>query len=144
MQAWWWLSCSVVSNSCDPMDCSLPGSSVQGFSRQEYWSGLPFPSPGDLPHPGIKPGSPALQADALLTELRVSANVQHLVPSHSMRFFFQYVCTCLKEEHSCCSKQATGICLLLSLGLLRCYVLSLQITMQIHLLHIVLTFFFAI
>ena len=36
-----------------------------GFSRQEYWSGLPFPSPGDLPDPGIKPRSPALQADAL-------------------------------------------------------------------------------
>ena len=35
-----------------------------GFSRQEYWSGLPFPSPGDLPDPGIEPGSPALQADA--------------------------------------------------------------------------------
>ena len=39
-----------------------------GFSRQEYWSGLPFPSPGDLPNPGIEPGSPALQADPLLTE----------------------------------------------------------------------------
>ena len=39
-----------------------------GFSRQEYWSGLPFPSPGDLPHPGIEPGSPALQADALPSE----------------------------------------------------------------------------
>ena len=39
-----------------------------GFSRQEYWSGLPFPSPGDLPNPGIKPGSPVLQADALLYE----------------------------------------------------------------------------
>ena len=36
-----------------------------GFSRQEYWSGLPFPSPGDLPYPGIEPGSPALQADSL-------------------------------------------------------------------------------
>ena len=35
-----------------------------GFSRQEYWSGLPFPSPGDLPDPGIEPRSPALQADA--------------------------------------------------------------------------------
>ena len=33
------------------------------FSRQEYWSGVSFPSPGDLPHPGIKPGSPTLQAD---------------------------------------------------------------------------------
>ena len=40
-----------------------------GFSRQEYWSGLPFPSPGDLPNPGIEPGSPALQADDLPTEL---------------------------------------------------------------------------
>ena len=45
-----------------------------GFSRQEYWSGLPFPSPGDLPNPGIepkseiKPGSPAFQADALTSE----------------------------------------------------------------------------
>ena len=38
------------------------------FFRQEYWSGLPFPSPGDLPNPGIKPGSPALQADALPSE----------------------------------------------------------------------------
>ena len=39
-----------------------------GFSRQEYWSGLPFPPPGDLPDLGIKPGSPALQADALPSE----------------------------------------------------------------------------
>ena len=39
-----------------------------GFSRQAYWSGLPFPSPGDLPNPGIEPGSPALQADALSSE----------------------------------------------------------------------------
>ena len=40
-----------------------------GFSRQEYWSGLSFPSPGDLPNPGIESGSPALQADALTAEL---------------------------------------------------------------------------
>ena len=39
-----------------------------GFSRQEYWSGLPFPSPGDLPDPGIEPGSPVLQADVLPSE----------------------------------------------------------------------------
>ena len=38
------------------------------FSRQEYWSGLPFPSPGDLPEPGIKPGSSALQEDSLPSE----------------------------------------------------------------------------
>ena len=39
-----------------------------GFSRQEYWNGLPFPSPGDLPNPGIKPTSPTLQADTLTSE----------------------------------------------------------------------------
>ena len=55
---------------CNPMDCSLPGSSVDGgFSRQEYWSGLPCPPPGDLPDPGIEPESPALQADSLPVDL---------------------------------------------------------------------------
>ena len=56
---------------CDPMDYSLPCQAPpsMGFSRQEYWSGLPCPSPGDLPNPGIKPGSPALQADSLPSEL---------------------------------------------------------------------------
>ena len=39
-----------------------------GFSRQEYWNGLPFPSPGDLPDPGIEPRSPALESDALTSE----------------------------------------------------------------------------
>ena len=54
---------------CDPMDYSLPGPLSMEFSSQEYWSGLPFPSSGDVPDPGIKPGSPALQADSLPTEL---------------------------------------------------------------------------
>ena len=49
--------------------CQAPLS--MGFSRQEYWSGLPFPSPGDLSNPGIEPGSPALQADSLPTELYI-------------------------------------------------------------------------
>ena len=48
--------------------CQVPP--TMGFSRQEYCSGLPFPSPGDLPEPGIEPGFPALQEDSLLTELR--------------------------------------------------------------------------
>ena len=64
--------CVLVTQSClilcDLLFCSPPGSSVHGFSRQEYWSGLPFPSPGDLPDPGIEPGSPVLQADALPSE----------------------------------------------------------------------------
>ena len=47
-----------------------------GFSRQEYWSRLPFPSPGDLPDPGIKPRSLALQADALPSEPPGSSHKQ--------------------------------------------------------------------
>ena len=53
---------------CKSTDCNPPGSSVHGFSRQEYWSGLPCPPPGDLPDPRIKPGSLVLQADSLLSE----------------------------------------------------------------------------
>ena len=44
---------------CDPMDCSPPVPLSMGFTRQEYWSGLPFPSPGDIPDQGIKPETPA-------------------------------------------------------------------------------------
>ena len=49
----------------DPVDCSPPGSSPHGIFQASYWSGLPFPPPGDLPDSGIEPGSPALQADSL-------------------------------------------------------------------------------
>ena len=52
--------------------CQAPLS--MGFSRQEYWSGLSFSSPGDLPDPGIEPRSPALQADSLPTELQEKLN----------------------------------------------------------------------
>ena len=45
---------------CDPVDCSLTGSSVMGVPRQEYWSAFPGPPPGVLPDPGIEPVSPAL------------------------------------------------------------------------------------
>ena len=51
------------------MDCSMQALLSMEFSRQEYWSGLPFPSPGDLPDPGIKPWSPTLQEDSLPSEL---------------------------------------------------------------------------
>ena len=63
---------------CDSVDCNL-----LGFSRQEYWSGLPFPSPGDLSNPGIEPRSPALQADALTSELPVAK----ILPEHKPSFF---------------------------------------------------------
>ena len=64
---------------CDPIDCSPPGSLSMEFSRQEYWSGLPFPSPGDLPHPGIEPLSPALAGRFFTT----SATKENLTAAHS-------------------------------------------------------------
>ena len=63
---------SLVSQACltlcDPMNCSLPRPSIHGIFQQEYWSGVPFPSPEDLPDPRMEPGPPALYADALLSE----------------------------------------------------------------------------
>ena len=53
---------------CNPVDCTHQAPPSMGFSRQEYCSGLPIPSPGDLPDPGIEPKSPALQAEALASE----------------------------------------------------------------------------
>ena len=61
-------SCSAVSASLRPLDCSHQAPLSMGFSRQEHWSGLPLPFPGDLPHPGIEPRSPALGADSLPSE----------------------------------------------------------------------------
>ena len=51
-----------------PWTVAYQASLSMGFSRQEYWNGLPFPSPGSLPNPGIEPGSPELQTDTLLSE----------------------------------------------------------------------------
>ena len=62
------VSCSVMSDSATPRTVTQEAPVSMEFSRQEYWCGLPFPSPGDLPNPGIKPQSPALQADSLPSE----------------------------------------------------------------------------
>ena len=76
----------LVTKSCPTLmtpwtiACQTPLS--MGFSRQEYWNELPFPSPGDLPNPGIKPRSPALQADSLPTEIRgkpKTLQIHHIV-----------------------------------------------------------------
>ena len=60
--------CSLVQLFATPQTVAYEAPLSMGFSRQEYWSGLPFPSPGDLPDSVIEPGSPALQADTLLSE----------------------------------------------------------------------------
>ena len=65
---------------CDPMDCSHQAPLSMDFSRQEYWSGLPFPSPGDLPDPGMEPRSPALQPDSLLFEPPVKQSFLKVLP----------------------------------------------------------------
>ena len=61
-------SLSRVRLIATPWTVAYQAPPTMGFSRQEYWSGLPFPSPGDLPNPGIEPGSPAFQADALASQ----------------------------------------------------------------------------
>ena len=69
----------IMSDSLQPpwaVACQAPLST--GFSKQEYWSGLPVPSPGDLPDPGIEPKSPTLQADSLLSE--PPGKQRHIMP----------------------------------------------------------------
>ena len=61
-------SLSPVQLFATPWTVAYQAFPSMGFSRPEYWSGLPFPSPGDLPNPEIEPGSPALQVDALPSE----------------------------------------------------------------------------
>ena len=79
---------------CDPMDCSPPAPLSMGFCRQEYWSGLPCPPPGDLPNPGIKPASlgfPAL-ADGFFTTSATKLNITKAknyerIPNQPPRFY---------------------------------------------------------
>ena len=72
-----------------PWTVARQASLPMGFSRQEYWSGLPFPSPGDLPDPGIEPRSPALQAYSLLTELQGKLTVADNF------IILIYICVCV-------------------------------------------------
>ena len=71
----------LVSQLCptlQPYGLSLQAPLSMKFSRQEYWSGLPFPPSGDLPDPGIKPGSPALQTDSLPSEPPGKPDLAHI------------------------------------------------------------------
>ena len=73
-----------------------------GFSRQEHWGDLPFPPPGDLLDPGIKPGSPALQADSLPTELPGKPKVSCRNPgmSYTIRYWIYFFSTCFENLKS--------------------------------------------
>ena len=71
--------CFLVAKSCPtlatPCTVARQAPLSMGFPRQEYRSGLPFPSPGDLPDPAIEPGSPALQANSLVTVMREAHDI---------------------------------------------------------------------
>ena len=86
------VSHSVMSNSLQLHGLYLAHQAPlsKEFSRQEYWSGLPFPSPGDLPSPGIKPRSPSLQADSLPSE-------PPRKPDSMNRQIYNYLCTFLRN-----------------------------------------------
>ena len=99
---------SVMSDSCNPVDYSLPAPLSMGFSRQEYWSGLPCPPPRDLPDPGVEPVSPALQVDSLLLSHWVSPFSS--VPIPNLYNLDQYLL--LFHTH-----KNTNIPLILNLGL---------------------------
>ena len=69
---------SHVSLFATPWTVAYQAPPSMGLSRQEYWSGLPFPSPGDLLDPGIRPGYPASQADALPPELQRETHISYI------------------------------------------------------------------
>ena len=103
----WWcddvLSCSVMSDSWDPIDVACQAPLSMGFSRQEYWSGLLFPSPGYLPDPGIEPRSRALQADSSLTELQGKPQIISLIKLMKIRTTETFLPIYMKLESICWS-----------------------------------------
>ena len=78
---------NFIQDLATPWTVAYQASLSMGFSRQEYWSGLPFPSPGDLPDPGIEPESPALQADALPSEPPGKPKPQYKSTIVNMQYF---------------------------------------------------------
>ena len=88
---WWWakqvkgikryenVSCSVTPDSLQPMDCSTPTPLPMEFSKQEYWSGQPFTSPGNLPNPATELRTSALQADSFTSSVQSLIGVRLFV-----------------------------------------------------------------
>ena len=93
---------------CDPMDCSQPGSSVHGILQQGYWSGLPFPSPGHLPDPGIKTASPALAGELFVT--RATWEAPYLVSFGAFHSRIHWWITCIKTYSSPKASPHCGLC----------------------------------
>ena len=98
---WKW-PCSVVSDSATPWTVAYQAPPSMGFSRQEYWSGLPSPSPGNLPDPGIETWSPVLQTDALLSEPPGKPTGEAHRGSPSGNQLCMYIYPLPVEPPSCC------------------------------------------
>ena len=99
------LSCSVVSDSLRPHGL-LPTRLLcpWGFSRQEYWSGLPCPPPGDLPNPGIEPRSPTLQVDSLSSEPQHIHYYRIKIKTCALRGYMDtFTCTRATTQRSHCT-----------------------------------------
>ena len=91
-------SLSRVQLLATPWPVAYQAPPSMGFSRQEYWSGLPFPSPGDLPDPGIKPGPPAFQADALTSEAPGTNRME-------LWTWMNSTCNTMNDSHQCNTEQ---------------------------------------
>ena len=96
-EKWKWKKVKVKPLSCvrlfaTPWTAAYQAPPSMGFSRQAYWSRLPFPSPGDFPNPRIKPGSPALQADALPSKMPIRSLDQGRSPGGGHGSPVQYSC----------------------------------------------------
>ena len=87
-----WYVCSVAQSCptlCDPIDYSHPGSSVHGIFQARYWSELPFPSPGDLLYPLIKPESLALAGGFFTTSTTFKIKINH-IKMLSFVYYYQF------------------------------------------------------
>ena len=91
---------------CNPRDCSRQALLSMGFSRQKCWSGLPCPSPGDLPKPGIEPRSPALKADSLPSKPPGKPHGPRQVATYSLLsetlYAWLYICAGQMKEGCIC------------------------------------------
>ena len=91
-----------MSDSATPWTGAYKAPPYMEFSRQEYWSGLPIPSPEDLPEPGIKPGSPSLEADTLPSEPpdKLKSNIRN-IQSVLVKKSSKDIKTILSQTHHC-------------------------------------------
>ena len=114
---------------CQPMDCSPPGSSVHGFSKQEYWSGLSCPPPGDLPDPGIEPRSPALPEDSLSAEPPGRLSIYICILFHILFYY-----GLLQDIEYSSLRCTVGFCVIFALYIVVCMCQSQVPSLTLHIL----------